>query len=173
MTENVILVDEKNKEIGQGEKMEVHRQGKLHRAFSVFVFNSDGQLLIQKRAKGKYHCGGLWTNTCCSHPRPSEAVEAAAKRRLWEEMGIECGLKEVGHIVYRAAFDNGLIENEFDHIFVGRCNDEPQPDADEADDYRWAGIEDLMEEIGASPEKFTPWLRIILEKYQSGEIKFD
>jgi isopentenyl-diphosphate Delta-isomerase len=171
--EEVILVDEKDNEVGVEEKIVAHKKGKLHRAISVFVFNSKGELLLQKRAKSKYHCGGLWTNTCCSHPRQGETAAQAAKRRLKEEMGIECQLKSVGNFTYQAAFENGLIENEFDHVFFGIYDDEPEPDAAEADDYRWIKLERLEKEIEKNPKEFTPWLRIILDKNHLGEIKFD
>lgn len=171
--EKVVLVDENDKRIGTEEKIKAHKQGKLHRAFSVFVFNSKGELLLQQRAKGKYHSGGLWTNTCCSHPRPAEPIDEAAHRRLMEEMGMECKLKEVGSFIYRAAFENGLIENEFDHVFIGRCDNEPEPDADEVGDYKWINMGDLVEDVETEPEKFTPWLRVILEKHEKGEIRFD
>ena len=120
MQEQVILVDQQDREIGVAEKLEAHRKGKLHRAFSVFLFNAKDEMLLQQRAAEKYHSGGLWTNTCCSHPRPGEPTEAAARRRLREEMGISCNLNKAFDFIYRAEFDNGLIEHELDHVFIGR-----------------------------------------------------
>lgn len=165
MKEEVILVDSNDKEIGAGEKLKTHQQGKLHRSFSIFVFNSNDELLLQKRAQAKYHCAGLWTNTCCSHPRPGEPIEEAVHRRLKEEMGFDCELKEVFSFTYKAEFDNGLIENEYDHVFTGRFDGEPILNPKEADDWKWVGVEELKKDIKENPSKYTPWLRIAIDKF--------
>lgn len=162
--DDIILVDELDKEIGTGEKMAVHKKGQLHRCFSIVIFNSKGEMLLQKRAAGKYHCGGLWTNTCCSHPRPGEDVISAGKRRLKEEMGIECELKEILSFTYRAEFRNGLTEHEFDHVLLGKFDGEPNINPEEADDWRWISVSDLKKEIQNAPEKFTPWFGMIVDK---------
>lgn len=164
MPEQVILVDASDNEIGTEEKIAAHRAGKLHRAFSVFVFNSRGQMLLQKRALGKYHSGGLWTNACCSHPRPGELNVAAARRRLKEEMGFDCPLRKVHSFVYRAPYDNGLTEHEYDHVFVGQFDGIPKPDLAEVEEWKWVDIVWLMHDIEARPEKYTAWFKVCLEK---------
>ncbi len=164
MKEEIILVDKNDNKIGTGEKMKVHQDGKLHRAFSIFVFNSKNKMLLQKRAKTKYHCGGLWTNTCCSHPRSGESLEKATHRRLQEEMGFDCELKKIASFIYRAEFDNGLTEHEYDHIFTGRFDGEPKLNSEEADDYKWISLEELKKEIKKNPESFTVWFKIAMEK---------
>ncbi len=162
--EQVILVDESDQEIGVMEKMEAHRKGVLHRAFSVLLFNRNGELLLQRRAAHKYHSGGLWTNTCCSHPRPGESVVVAAKRRLEEELGIRTDdLQMVNHILYKVDFDNGLTEHEFDYILKGEWNDSPVLNKEEADEFRWISIVDLVEEVNKYPEKFTYWFRYLIQ----------
>ncbi|MDQ1284505.1 MAG: isopentenyl-diphosphate Delta-isomerase [Patescibacteria group bacterium] len=163
---DIILVDESDKEIGTGEKMEVHRKGLLHRCFSIVIFNAKGEMLLQKRAAGKYHCGGLWTNACCSHPRPGEDIISAGKRRLREEMGIECELQETFQFTYRAEFENGLTEHEFDHVLLGKFDGKPHINPEEADDWRWVDVTKLKEEIAGNPEKFTPWFVIIVDKLE-------
>jgi len=162
--EKVILVDNKDKKIGTEEKIKAHKKGKLHRAFSIFVFNFKGKLLLQKRASEKYHCGGLWTNTCCSHPRPEETIEDAAHRRLKEEMGFDCELMELFDFQYKFKFDNGLTENEIDHVFIGFYDKKPIINKEEADDYRWIDMELLGEWIKRSPSEFTPWFLIAIKK---------
>ncbi|MCK4592058.1 isopentenyl-diphosphate Delta-isomerase [Candidatus Parcubacteria bacterium] len=164
MKEEIILVDKNDQEIGSGEKMKVHQNGKLHRAFSIFVFNSKNEMLLQERAKTKYHCGGLWTNTCCSHPRRGELLEEATHRRLQEEMGFDCELKKIGSFIYKAEFDNGLTEHEYDHVFTGKFDGEPKLNLEEADDYKWIGMEKLKKEIKKNPESFTAWFKIAMEK---------
>lgn len=144
--------------------MDVHRQGKLHRAFSIFIFNSKGDMLIQQRDTGKYHCGGLWSNTCCSHPRSDEILEGAIHRRLEEEMGFDCDLHKVFKFTYKAEFSNGLTEHETDHVFVGVCDKTPVLNKEEAMDYRWISVPDLLEDISKNPDKYTPWFKIALEK---------
>lgn len=161
MVEQVILVDEHDQPIGVEEKLEAHRLGKLHRAFSVFLFRSTPggiELLLQQRQVDKYHCGGLWTNTCCSHPRPEETVLEAARRRLREELNIEAPLTTVGSFVYRSAFNNGLIEHEFDHLLVGRyAEDSIQFNQREVQACRWVNVATLLFEFATHPEHFTPW----------------
>lgn len=164
MAEEIILVDENDKEIGFGEKLKVHQEGKLHRCFSIFVFNSYGQMLIQKRAKTKYHSGGLWTNTCCSHPGKGEALESAAHRRLKEEMGFDCDIKEAFSFIYKAKLDHELFEHEYDHVFIGKFNREPVLNSEEADDYKCVYLNDLKKNIKRCPDDYTIWFKIAMEK---------
>lgn len=164
MTQYVILVDENNNEIGICEKLKAHREALLHRAFSIFVFNSKGELLLQQRAKEKYHCGSLWTNTVCSHPKPNEDLKLAVHRRLVEEMGFDCKLKEVFGFIYKAEFDNGLTEYEYDFVFIGKYNEEPFPNKDEVMNYKWISLDELKEDVKKNPNKYTPWIKLILEK---------
>lgn len=164
--ERVILVDEKDIESGSEEKLKAHEEGKLHRAFSVFIFNSRGGLLLQKRASSKYHCGGLWSNTCCSHPRPGENTADAAKRRLMEEMGMECPLEEKFSFIYRVKLDRGLTEHELDHVFFGKCDSSPKLNPKEAEDFKWVNLEHLRNEIRENPGQYTKWLAIALGKIQ-------
>lgn len=161
--DEVILVDELDNEVGVMEKMEAHQQGKLHRCISVFVFHPDGRLMLQKRAKGKYHSGGLWSNTCCSHPRPGEGVAAAAHRRLWEETGFGCALTEVHAFIYRTEFQNGLIEHEYDHVFVGVSDATPSLNPAEAEEWKWMTPSDLHSDLSVHPEAYTYWLRVALD----------
>lgn len=161
--EQVILVDHSDQEIGVMEKMEAHRKGVLHRAFSVFLYNDQKQLLMQRRASNKYHSGGLWTNTCCSHPRPGETILGAANRRLEEEMGIRnVSLSIVDHILYKVEFENGLTEHEYDYIVEGIYRFDPVLNPDETDDFRWVALDELKAEVSKTPEKFTYWLRHFL-----------
>lgn len=164
MIEQVILVDENDKPIGQMEKMEAHRKGRLHRAFSVFVFNSENELLLQQRSISKYHSGGLWTNTCCSHPRSGESNEAAAKRRLKEEMGMNCLLSYGFNFIYKAEFPDGLIEHELDHVFFGTSDQLPEINKEEVESYRYMNLTLLEEDIKRNPHLYTPWLKICIEK---------
>ena len=159
----VILVDEKDNPLGTGEKLKTHREGKLHRAFSIFVFNSKGELLLQKRAKGKYHSGGLWTNACCSHPEPGRNLKAEAEKRLQEEMGFTCDLKEISSFIYKADL-GGLIEHEFDHVFLGKFDGNPKPDNREAEDWKWISLTELKQDIKDNPDKYTYWFKVILER---------
>jgi isopentenyl-diphosphate delta-isomerase len=163
-TEFVVLVDENDRQTGLMEKLDAHRKGLLHRAISVFVFNSRGELLIHRRALEKYHSGGLWTNTCCSHPRDGETNEDAAVRRLREEMGMECKLFKQFHFIYRADLDHELVEHELDHVFTGTSDADPQPDPAEVMDWKWISRDDLLAEMAAESEKFTAWFKIIAEK---------
>lgn len=164
MVERVVLVDGNDAEIGTMEKQAAHIQGSLHRALSVFVINGEGQMLLQRRAAAKYHSPGLWTNTCCSHPRPGEDVDAAARRRLREEMGFDCEMEPAFSFVYRADVGQGLTEHEFDHVFLGRWDGEPNPEPGEVDGWRWASPEAIEAEVRADPEAFTPWFRIVLAR---------
>lgn len=158
--EQVILVDEDNREMGSLEKMEAHEKAILHRAFSVFVFNRQQELLLQRRALNKYHSGGLWTNTCCSHPRPGEETHSAAARRLEEEMGFTTPLTEIFQFIYKAGFDNGLTEHEFDHVFAGYYEGEMNPDPEEVMEKAYWAMDKIAEQIEKSPESFTVWFKI-------------
>jgi isopentenyl-diphosphate delta-isomerase len=164
MNETVILVDQYDSQIGVEEKLKAHREGKLHRAFSVFIFNDQGEMLLQKRAANKYHSGGLWTNACCSHPRPAETVEQAARRRLREEMGFECVLQKAFHFIYKARLNGDLIEHEFDHVFIGHYNGAVFPDASEVAAYRWIGAQALHHELKQSQENYTAWFKLAFER---------
>ena len=162
--ENVILVDTNDTPIGQMEKLKAHLKGELHRALSVLVFNNDGEILLQQRAFSKYHTPGLWSNTCCSHPRPGEDSLEAATRRLHEEMGFSTPLIKSFDFIYKAHFDNGLIEHEFDHVFFGTFDGEPDINPEEANDFKWVKLNILMEDMRSSPGNYTVWFRIIMEK---------
>ena len=162
--EQVIIVDESDNDIGIMDKMEAHATGTLHRAFSLFVFNSRGRLLIHKRADGKYHSGGLWTNTCCSHQRPGESLETSIHRRLVEEMGFDCELKELFTMRYRAVLDNNTIEHELDHVFAGVFDDDPDPDPAEVAAYAWIDRHVLLEDMGTNPDQYSYWFKLLLEK---------
>jgi len=164
---DVVLVDEKDKEIGLEEKLEAHKKGKLHRAFSVFVFNSKKELLMQKRASKKYHSSGLWTNSCCSHPRKGEDVKKEAEKRLKEEMGFSCNLEKKFSFIYRAILDNGFIEHEYDYVFFGKYDKNPNPNKSEVDDWRRVSLKELKIEIKKNPKKYSPWLRIIIDDIAS------
>lgn len=156
--ERVVLVDRNDREVGTEEKLRAHELGTLHRAFSVFVTDDHQRVLLQRRASSKYHSGGLWTNTCCGHPRPGEDVRVAAERRLKEEMGITVSLAPRGTFVYRANLVNGLVEHELDHLFVGHFNGSPRPDVDEADEWAWETWSRLEADCAAHPERYTAWL---------------
>lgn len=166
--EHVILVDDADTAIGVGEKLDVHRRGDQHRAFSVFIFDSAGEVLLHRRAAGKYHSGGLWTNACCGHPRPGEETLAAAERRLVEEMGIRCELREVGVFSYRAELDSGLIENEIDHVFVGRFDGDPQPDPAEISEWARVGLREVRARLAGAPNQFTVWFLPAFELVDTG-----
>jgi len=165
-SEMVVLVDAHDNQLGLEEKIRAHEQGLLHRAFSVFIFRNSGdtpELLLQQRNINKYHCGGLWTNTCCSHPRTGEEIVNAGERRLQEEMGFYAKLHHVGAFKYRAEFANGLIEHEFDHVLLGTYNgSELEFNPDEVQAYRWVSIADLKLNLAAEPENYTPWLAAAL-----------
>jgi isopentenyl-diphosphate Delta-isomerase len=163
----VILVNEKDEAEGKMEKMEAHKKGLLHRAFSVFIFNSKGEMLLQRRALNKYHSGGLWSNACCSHPFPDEATDAGAIRRLKEEMGFETNLNKAFDFIYRAEFNNGLTEHEFDHVYTGEYNGAIHANPDEVCDYCYKKIEDLRNSLQEHPDKFTAWLHIVFPRIEA------
>jgi isopentenyl-diphosphate delta-isomerase len=160
--EYVILVDRKNRPVGTMEKLEVHQKGLLHRAFSIFIFNSRGDLLIHRRALEKYHCGGLWSNTCCSHPRPDETTEEALQRKLIHEMGFTCELEKAFDFTYRSELDNGLIEYEYDEVFLGLYDGPVHPNPSEVMDHKFASVAELFLEISKNPASYTPWFRMLL-----------
>ena len=164
MEEQIILVDDNDNEIGTMEKQEAHLKGKLHRAISVFIFNSKGDLLLQQRAISKYHSGGLWSNACCTHPRKGESTEKAAKRRLVEEMGMRCDLKFRFSFIYRAELANGLIEHEFDHVYFGESDDEPILNAEEAENFKYENIYTLISNVKKNGSEYTEWFKICLEE---------
>ena len=163
--EKVILVDENDNQVGLMPKLEAHQKGLLHRAFSIFIFNSKYELLLQKRASSKYHSGGLWTNTCCSHPREGEEILDAAKRRLIEEMGIDTSLRKVHDFIYKAELDNDLTEHEFDHVLYGIYNEDPIINKDEADDFKWIDMDSLNEDIKTNGDNYTIWFKIAFEYF--------
>ena len=163
--EKVVLVDSRNKQIGLMPKMEAHLKGVLHRAFSVIIFNNQGEILLQKRASSKYHTPNLWSNTCCSHQRDGENNISAGKRRLYEEMGFVTELYEFDSFIYKVGFSNGLIEHEFDHIMVGVYNDSPNVNPLEVDDWRWVKMDELLTDIAINPHLYTAWFKIIINKY--------
>ena len=162
--EQVILVDENDMAVGAMEKMEAHRKGVLHRAFSVLVFNSKGAMLIQKRAQGKYHSGGLWTNTCCSHPAPSEDIIESARRRTHFEMGVDVNPVFAFKFIYQAALDHDLIEHELDHVFTATFNGVPHVNPDEVEDWKYVDMTELREDVRRNPERYTVWFGKILEE---------
>jgi isopentenyl-diphosphate delta-isomerase len=166
--ERVVLVDEADRELGTEGKMAAHRGGKLHRALSVFVFDRNGAVLLQRRAASKYHSAGLWSNSCCSHPRPGEAPSAAARRRLLEEMGFDCPLQPVGTVIYRRELPGGLIEHELDHLFVGRFDGVPSPSPDEVAEWKWAQVDDIVADLAANPGRYSAWFDLALEKVLNG-----
>ncbi len=163
--DKVILVDKNDNQVGLMPKLEAHEKGLLHRAFSVFIFNNEYKLLLQKRATSKYHSGGLWTNTCCSHPREGEDILEAANRRLFEEMGIKTSLRKVYDFIYKAELDNGLTENEFDHVFYGVYDKEPKINLEEADDYKWMDMDSLNDDINNNGGNYTVWFKIAFEYF--------
>ncbi len=168
MTDLVILVDEHDQEIGTMEKMKAHQEGILHRAFSILLFNSQGDLLLQKRSANKYHSAGLWTNTCCSHPKPNEQIQMAATRRLHEEMGIGSILKFAFKLKYKTTLDNDLIENEVDHVYIGLFDGEPAINSKEVADWKFVSLQTARNEISISPESFTYWFKLIINHPEFG-----
>ena len=165
MEEQVILVNERDEEIGLMPKMEAHEKAVLHRAFSVFVLNKKGELMLQQRAADKYHSPLLWTNTCCSHQRKGESNLEAGKRRLQEEMGFSCELKELFSFIYKAPFDNGLTEHELDHVMIGHYEDAPVINRDEVEDFKWMTLSNVKNDIATNPSNYTAWFKIIFEKF--------
>jgi len=163
--EKVILVDKNDNQVGLMPKLEAHEKGVLHRAFSIFIFNSKYELLLQKRASSKYHSGGLWTNTCCSHPREGEDILDAANRRLDEEMGITTSLRKVYDFIYKAELDNQLTEHEFDHVFYGVYDKDPILNKDEAEDFKWVDMETLNNDIIKNEDNYTVWFKIAFEYF--------
>jgi isopentenyl-diphosphate Delta-isomerase len=167
----VVLVNELDEPVGSMEKMAAHKQGKLHRAFSVFIFNTKGEMLLQQRAPGKYHSGGLWTNACCSHPLPGEEIATAALRRLHEEMGFQTKLEKIFHFTYKAAFLNGLTEHEYDHVFAGFYDGDIHPDKEEVNDYVFKSFEEIRTALGEHPDHFTAWFHLafpMVQKWKQG-----
>ena len=165
MEEKVILVDTNDEPIGLMEKMEAHRLGLLHRAFSVFVLNSKNEIMLQQRAAHKYHSPLLWTNTCCSHQRAGESNLESGSRRLFEEMGFTTPLKEHFHFIYKAPFDNGLTEHELDHVMVGYSDEEPNVNPDEVESWKWMSIEAVKADMQENPNEYTAWFTIIFEEF--------
>ncbi|AXT19423.1 isopentenyl-diphosphate Delta-isomerase [Flavobacteriaceae bacterium AU392] len=165
MEEQVILVNENNEQIGLMPKLEAHEKAVLHRAFSVFIFNDNNELMLQQRALSKYHSPALWTNTCCSHQRDGESNIEAGKRRLQEEMGFVTELKESISFIYKAPFDNGLTEHEYDHVLIGHYNNEPVINSVEVADWKWMPLEAVKNDIEISPEIYTEWFKIIFDKF--------
>ena len=164
--EHVILVNENDQEIGTMEKMEAHQKGLLHRAFSIVIFNSKGELLLQKRAQSKYHSGGLWTNTCCSHPNPNESIFQAAQRKLKQEMGIDVKAEFAFKFIYKTRLDNHLIEHEVDHVLIGRFDGTPRINPIEAEDWKYEKPEVIREDMMVNPDHYTFWFKTILNHPQ-------
>ena len=162
--ERVILVDENDTPLGTMEKMEAHEKGVLHRAFSVFIFNSNGDMLLQQRALSKYHSGGLWTNTCCSHPRENETTVDAAHRRLQEEMGFDCEINKVFDFIYKKQLDKGLTEHELDHVFIGEYEGEVKFNPEEVNAYTYKPVQEVLSDVLQFPKKYTEWFKICLDE---------
>ncbi|GGZ47922.1 isopentenyl-diphosphate Delta-isomerase [Mesonia mobilis] len=165
MKEKVILVNEKDEQIGLMEKIEAHEKALLHRAFSVFVYNEKNEVMLQQRALSKYHSPGLWTNTCCSHQREGESNIDAGKRRLMEEMGFTTELEETISFIYKAPFDNGLSEHEFDYILIGKYDGEPNINPDEVAAWKWMSLEAIKKDLQENPANYTAWFKIIFDKH--------
>jgi isopentenyl-diphosphate delta-isomerase len=163
--ENVILVNEHDQQIGLMPKLEAHQKAVLHRAFSVFILNDHNEIMLQQRANHKYHSPLLWTNTCCSHQREGETNTEAGKRRLFEEMGFTAELTELFHFIYKAPFDNGLTEHEFDHVMIGNYNKEPKINTEEVEAWKWMSVEDVKSDMQSRPEIYTVWFRIIFDEF--------
>ena len=161
----VVLVDKSDNQIGLMPKLEAHQKGILHRAFSIFLFNSKNQILLQKRSLIKYHSAGLWTNTCCSHPRDGEDIIDAGKRRLYEEMGIKTELKKEFEFTYKEVLGNGLTEHEFDHVLIGNFNGNPILNKDEVEDWKWMSLEEIEKDINENKEDYTVWFVIAFDYF--------
>ena len=167
MEENVILVDKNDTQIGLMSKLDAHKKGILHRAFSVFVLNNNNEIMLQKRAYNKYHSGGLWTNTCCSHQREGENSIEAGKRRLLEEMGFETELKIITSFIYKVEFENGLTEHELDYLLIGKYLKSPVINKQEVADWKWMKVELIADDIKLNPKNYTSWFKIIFDKFQN------
>lgn len=167
LSNQVVLVDQMDRAIGVMEKMEAHEKALLHRAFSVFIFNSKNELLLHRRAFSKYHSGGLWTNTCCSHPAPTETLEEATSRRLVEEMGMKCDMQHLFSFVYKAELDQGLTEHEFDHVFIGHSDAIAEPNPEEVAEVRYASLASIRADMTAKPEEFTEWFKIAFDRIEA------
>ncbi|PHR49996.1 MAG: isopentenyl-diphosphate delta-isomerase [Fluviicola sp.] len=165
MMEEVVLVDENDKVLGTMEKIQAHQEGLLHRAFSVLIFNDKNEMLIHKRATDKYHCGGLWTNACCSHPRLNEATIDAAKRRLTEEMGFTCELKYINSFIYKVSLNNDLTEHEFDHLYVGKYNGLVEANPKEVEDWKFVSLDQIKKDIEKQPDLYTFWFKSIISEH--------
>ena len=165
MQELVVLVDQNDKKIGIEEKLKAHQEGELHRVFSIFIFNPQKQLLLQRRSLSKYHSAGLWTNTCCSHPRESEGYEEAGQRRLEEELGFTCILKYIGKFQYQANYKDIGAENELCSVLVGEYDGEVNVDPKEANSFKWVDFKELKKDVLGNPDKYTPWFKIELDKF--------
>lgn len=161
--EHVILVDTHDNPIGTMEKLEAHQKALLHRAFSILIFNEKGELLLQKRAQGKYHSGGLWTNTCCSHPLPGEMMEDATKRKLLQEMGIETDLEFVYKFIYKADLEKNLTEHEYDYVFIGQFDGTPIINPEEVEDWKYISLSKLRDNIRENPDQYTAWFKLIMQ----------
>jgi isopentenyl-diphosphate Delta-isomerase len=167
MIDSVVLVNDFDEEVGTMEKMEAHRRALLHRAFSVFIFNESGDMLLQRRALTKYHSGGLWTNACCSHPRPGEAVMAAATRRLQEELGFVSPLHSAFTFTYKAPFDNGLTEYEFDHVLTGQYDGLIIPNPEEVCEIAYKSMDEIRKDLTSCPQHYTAWFRIAFPRLEA------
>jgi len=165
--ENIVLVDPEDNVLGLMEKLQAHKKGLLHRAFSVFIFNSNGEMLLQQRSASKYHSPNKWTNACCSHPRENESYLDAANRRIYEELGIKCNLEKKFHFVYKAKVEEDLWEHELDHVFLGKYNGDYQINEDEIAGIRFISIDNLNMEIKQNPDVFTEWFKIIWKEYSN------
>ncbi|TPD69730.1 isopentenyl-diphosphate Delta-isomerase [Flavobacterium microcysteis] len=163
--EKVILVNERDEQIGLMPKLEAHEKAQLHRAFSIFILNSKNEVMLQQRASQKYHSPLLWTNTCCSHQREGESNIQAGNRRLMEEMGFSTELKELFHFIYKAPFDNGLTEHELDHVMVGYFDGEPEINPEEVENWKWMDIDAIKDDMQVNPEKYTVWFKIIFDEF--------
>lgn len=169
--EEVVLVDHNDNEIGLEEKLRAHQNGgKLHRAISIFIFNGNGDTMLQQRAEGKYHGGKLWSNTVCSHPRQGETPVEAAHRRLKEEMGFDCDMHEVFAFEYEAKMDKDLTEHEYDHVIFGRYDNPPAPNPQEVQDWKWVSLKQLKEDMAKTPKNYTPWLKIAMNDIEKHHI---
>jgi len=164
MPNTIILVDQNDNQTGIAEKLEAHQKGLLHRAFSIVIFDHHGNMLLQKRALEKYHSAGLWTNACCSHPAPGEDTKEAAIIRLEKEMGFQTNIEKTFDILYKIELENGIIEHEFDHVFIGRWEGVPKPDPSEVSDWKWISQEDLKSDLKLYPENYTYWFKLIMER---------